>query len=198
MDQQQINPYQAPESSTVPDKPRGVYLEGEFLVVANGTVMPPICLKTGAPLLPSDPIRAVLRWPKFMWILGLPFGPIGWVISAFALYTQRKARLDYYLSTEAVRHRSRWTLYSAGFLIVAVILIALIVYLEAYADISLNPMISLPPVCFVLALSWVSLGRGRAFRVSKIEEDWIWLGGLSLAVRKELVRNAGQATQKNG
>jgi len=89
-------------------------------------------------------------------------------------------------------------LYSAGFLIVAVILIALIVYLEAYADFPLNPIISLPPVFFVLILSWISLGRGRAFRVSKIEEDWIWLEGLSVAVRKELVRNAGQATQKNG
>ncbi|MFZ5828898.1 MAG: hypothetical protein ACOY3P_02375, partial [Planctomycetota bacterium] len=107
-----INPYQSPLTSPldVPTAEAGdePIVDGKCLVLASGTVLPPICVKTNQPISDGDMVRKRFDWCPPWIVVFVVLGPIPLILAYFL--ARKKIRLTYGLKREFRLKRRRLVL----------------------------------------------------------------------------------------
>jgi len=165
------NPYQAPSASiqqSPEDLHPDLFHDGQCLIVRDGTVLPPICVKTGVDI--SGPVRQrKLSWHPPWVTITILVSLLIYVILA-AIMTKR-ARVQYFSTPEA--HRS-WRLGLAGAWIFS--LLGVVVLIGGLA-VSYDMGHFIWPIGLVMLIVGMVLSftKARLMGVKKIEEGWVWL-----------------------
>jgi hypothetical protein len=183
-----INPYAPPaEASLPPSLPTSdvfFFRDGDFLVVRDGAVLPPVCLRTNEPAGEDSWRKKVtLTWsPPWVFLLILINILVMLVVM---LAIQKKARITYSLCTAAraaiVRNRS------IGFFL---FLMALVLFYEAFTW--TNELAAAAGLIGVISLivSLVYFVIADPVKVVKVNNGWFRIKGCSkgfLATLPELL-----------
>jgi hypothetical protein len=168
--QQPFNPYAAPTASDAyPGAQRNVaefFRDGDALVVRKGSMLPDVCVMTGAPT-GGNAVTKTLTWvPPWVVVLFVLISPIIGVI--VMMIVRKSGVLTYCISREAQAKRRMGILIGVGLLLGGIGLIVAGIAAEVAA---------LALVGFVAFLAGIIVAAvtGAPFRVNKIDKDYIYL-----------------------
>ncbi|MDB4265401.1 hypothetical protein N9891_01485 [bacterium] len=103
------NPYAAPVDFNISDNGVGNFeVDGKRLLVKNGSILPPRCIKTNLPVTPgeSGKLKTIkLAWLNQLWLL-LIFVPAGiLIIILISIFKTRRGSITVSLSKRAIRKK---------------------------------------------------------------------------------------------
>ncbi|MBN2290958.1 MAG: hypothetical protein JXM70_00950 [Pirellulales bacterium] len=172
------NPFRAPPLSSPPIVPRtssspvpSSFVDGDSLIVASGTVLPEICIKTNQPVSSADMKKLTTIWYP-SWIIGFFFlaGPFGLLIAYLA--TQKKCVLTFGLQPRIrKRYRNRLLVKS---LIVFVLFWMML--LSTTLDVTGLPIVLL--VLLVIAVLVAFVGNSP-ISIKEYRDGAFWIKGCS-------------------
>ena len=185
----ETNPYQSPQTSLAawPDvRLAGLpAVDGEYLVVASGTVLPPVCVKTNQPVSEDDLVRRRFYWCT-PWIAILIAASGLLLILAYFL-VRRKCSLTFGLHPRVRRK------YRRRILLKAVAAIALFLAIPLAAGVDSAALIMTVSVLFLVAVVALFVGNSP-LSVVKYREGMFWIRGFSGEFLANVVPGEGWST----
>jgi uncharacterized protein YneF (UPF0154 family) len=168
------NPFQTPETgfdvtpaARLPGLPRA---EGDFLVVASGTVLPPLCVKTNQPVSQRDLVRKQFDWCS-PWVALLILVNLLVLIIVYFI-VRKRCSLTFGLAPQVRKAYRRRMLVK----IAAVIALFFAIPFSA----ALDSNIAIVIVVVLLLAGIVALFIGNSpLRVTKYREGMFWIKGFS-------------------
>lgn len=169
-----LNPYQSPTASCdattaerFADFPS---VDGKCLVVASGTVLPPVCVKTNQRLSEKDLVCKRFEWCTPWVALLVLLSPLLLILAYFLV--RRKCSLTYGLHPQIrKKYRKRILLK-----IVAAIVLLLAIVLSASVDAAAVAMLFV--FLFLVSLVWLFVGNSP-LSVVKYRKKMFWIKGFS-------------------
>lgn len=143
------------------------YRAGSMLVAQSGAVLPPMCVKCGAPMHGEHLSRSYQWHPPWVFCF-LLLGALPYVIFASILRKQGSLRVGLCENHRAMRRNAMiaWP----------ILLILGFVGMIAGAVATTVPVIFLGIASMVASIVWAIVGL-RVLTPQKIENDWMWLAG---------------------
>lgn len=139
-----------------------IFMQGEQLVVRHGTVLPDLCIATGAPTGGSIVANRKLQWvPPWIGILFVLSPLIGLIV-------RKNGTLSYYVSAEQKARRKNGILIGLG----AIGASFLFFVIAGAADV---PALAILGGLGFLAGIIVAIVVGQPFQVRKIDKEYIYL-----------------------
>lgn len=168
------NPYQSP--ATIPAATSGERLgkvptvDEKCLVVASGTVLPPLCVKTNQPVAEDDMVRRQFHWCS-PWV-GLLIALSGLILILVYFVARRKCTLTFGLDPRLKSKYRRRKLFK----VVAAIALFVTLPFSAAANVTVAPFIVL--VLFLVAIVSLFIGNSP-LSVVKYRKGMFWIKGFS-------------------
>jgi hypothetical protein len=168
------NPYQSPatDAFAMPaerfgDLPR---VDGKYLVVASGMVLPPVCVKTNQPVTEGDLVRKQFYWcsPWFALLVLLS----GLLLILVYFIARRKCVITFGLDPRLRKSYRRWMLLKTT----AAILLFFAIPLSTAIDVTIAPVVVV--VLFLVAVVSLFIGNSP-LSVVKYRKGMFWIKGFS-------------------
>ena len=182
MQQQPINPYEAPQQMVMPPalgNQSNVYMQDACLLVPRQYEFPPICFKTGETTDLAKPITRNLAWYHPAWALLIFVNFLIFLIVVLCI--QKKAKITMYL-TEKMRQQRRMRLMInwVVFLSAAPLFFYAIAY-EEFMMYGILAAIGAILTSLVLAATWT-----RLISVRRIDDQYVHLFIKDTLVRQRI------------
>ena len=168
------NPFQTPETgfdATPAVRLAGLpRVDGDYLVVASGTVLPPVCVKTNQPVSQRDLVRKQFDWCSPWVALLLLVNLLVLLIVYFIV--RKKCSLTFGLAPRIRRG------YRTRMLVKIAIVIALLFAIPLSAALDSSVAIAISVVLFLVGVVSLFIGNSP-LRVAKHREGMFWIKGFS-------------------
>jgi hypothetical protein len=155
-----------------------LWVEGDTLVVRNGTTLPPRCVKCNAPVT-SAPLTKKFWWHHPGYYLLILLHIIIYAVVAMIVRKSGTVRIGL-CETHRLRRRNNiliaWSLSLLGLML---LIIGIAAHANSNGDSVLAILIGLGPLTAIVGLIWGIVGA-RILRPKKIDDHFLWLAGASL------------------